>query len=497
MADDDKVRPMTDDEFDFYRKNGRLPTPQETGAQAQKAAAAENAKQAGGGGAGTAGLYERAKKYAGAAAEELGRGAVEAGREAYRKLTGPTPTGGGYLQRITTGEQPLRSMQPGLPSAFQDPQTAAVGQTLSAPFILGEAAAQYGIPRVAASLGTQYLGGRGARYLAEKGGLGERGQAGAEFLGQTVGGVLPFVRLGPAATPRKAAPTGYEDLKPLPTPEPAAKPAPTPRPKSRGPTATETLDAATEKMFPGKKFGDLDHDDQMKVMRGGAGGGPAEPTTVPRGTPPAPVPGAPGGIERREPGPTAYTGPERRVLPGVYQRSGYAQPTAGEQLAADVARARAGTPAGIEEGEAMNLIQRDPTQWEQFKAAAPKQQDAMLVAARNALLEQRKPQPSTLPPTPAATPTPGAAPAAPGAPGATLPTVRPLPRSVTVGPSTSTLPPAPEATTLPPTSAVPKTAQAGTIPPISLEEALRRATGQPEPPKLEPGVPLKEQLGKG
>lgn len=94
------------------------------------------------------------------------------------------------------------------------------------------------------------------------------------------------------------------------------------------------------------------------------------------------------------------------------------------------------------------------------------------------------PAPGTLPLTPAATPTPGPAVPQPGGPGATLPTTPRARPTVPPAPAPQTLGQAPAQ----PVAPVPQ----GTLP--TLDEILRRATGQPEPPR--PGVPLGEQIGK-
>lgn len=265
----------------------------------------------------------------------------------------------------------------------------------------------------------------GGQKLGEKAGpaVGLTPELGGD-IGGIVGGALPTARpLARAArgTPRYSR-AGIDVMSPHePAPEtlpqarapeaPAAPPVPrgTP-PRAPAPTATETLDAATQQFFPGKKFGELDHADQMTVMRGGAGGGPAMPgPEAPQERRIADV-GRPGGAA------------ERRVAPGVYQRSGYSQPTAGEQLAEQIRIARAGQPSGITEGAAQAEIMRDPAEWERFVAGDRKTKDTMLIAAKNRMVQAQAPAAGTLPPAPAPMTLPSARPAAPGLSGATLPT---------------------------------------------------------------------------
>lgn len=106
--------------------------------------------------------------------------------------------------------------------------------------------------------------------------------------------------------------------------------------------------------------------------------------------------------------------------------------------------------------------------------------------------------PGTLPLTPAATPTPAPPAAAPGPTLAGIPTEQELAQQARTLPTTrarATVPAAPAPTTLPSTQPAAANVPQGTPPALSLDEILRRATGQPEPPQ--PGVPLREQLGKG
>jgi hypothetical protein len=95
----------------------------------------------------------------------------------------------GYVQQIAQGDMPLRSMQPGLPSAFQDPHTAAVGAAMSAVPALVTSAATVGIPATVGGLAGSALGSAGSGYLAKQLGAGPRGQALAQFGGGMVGGL--------------------------------------------------------------------------------------------------------------------------------------------------------------------------------------------------------------------------------------------------------------------------------------------------------------------
>lgn len=243
----------------------------------------------------------------------------------------------------------------------------------------------------------------------------ERRAAERGDVGGVIGGALPAAALATlplisearvgrgARRPVGEMPrTGMEDLRPLPGPLEGP----------RAPTATETLDAATEKRFPGRKFGELDHADQMEVMRGGAGGGPPEPTTiptVPRGTPPRP--GAPGG------GRPPLTGERLRDVANIVEGA-FNEPAAGgpeplfrigEQMGLRVAKAPGLAdvyiPKGMSDAEIPGFVAQQHALERQMKPGLPGQ--------------PRQPG-STLTPTPAATPSPGAPGLTPAPPGATL-----------------------------------------------------------------------------
>lgn len=190
-------------------------------------------------------------------------------------------------------------------------------------------------------------------------------------------------RTPPRGTPPGTLP-GTQDLRPLPT---------APGPRRPAPTATETLDAAANRIFPGKKFGELDPEDQMKVMRSGAAGGPNEPTNIiPKSPRPGPgSPGGPGGAERRR----------ENIGPPLGQPE-LRDPRTGE-TPEESARRQVLEMSG---GQAPSPV------FEDFRQAERRRIDQAVEEERRQ--GERRQAPGTLPPIPPST-------TLPGGPGATLP----------------------------------------------------------------------------
>lgn len=91
---------------------------------------------------------------------------------------------------------------------------------------------------------------------------------------------------------------------------------------------------------------------------------------------------SPTGMERRTQAERDYAEAIAATPPG--------QPTPGEQLSRDIRQARAGQPAGVSEGQALQRIMRDPQLYEQFRQSDRKAQERLLIAAKNALIEEQK-----------------------------------------------------------------------------------------------------------
>ncbi|HEX8797851.1 MAG TPA: hypothetical protein VF772_04520, partial [Terriglobales bacterium] len=283
----------------------------------------------------------------------------------------------------------------------------------------------------------------------------------------------------------EAAPAAAEPLRPLPGPLEGP----------RRPTTVEALDAATQAQFPGRKFGDLSTEQQSLVMRSmgerTAGGRVGEERVI-KGTSPTgaerraeeirpgtitpaipierrraggePMGAPPGGVERRQPiagmadWNEAFT---RSAVTG--------QPTPGETLAQTV---KAGETVPPEmEGRVVERLM-NTGRWGQFKALDERGQTSMAREVRDEILREQR-QPGAQGPLPGTSPQPGG-------PGAVPPATPARRGTVPAAPIPATLTPVPQ----------------GTIPPITLDEALRQATGQPEPLRPNPGVPLGEQIGK-
>ena len=99
------------------------------------------------------------------------------------------PVQDSYARQIATGQMPLLSMQPGLPSAYSVPQNAAAAQALSAPFMLGEQIATRGIaaiPTIGRSIAGAAVGSAAGGYGGQH--IGQ--MFGAPKLGGQIGATL-------------------------------------------------------------------------------------------------------------------------------------------------------------------------------------------------------------------------------------------------------------------------------------------------------------------
>lgn len=259
-----------------------------------------------------------------------------------------------------------------------------------------------------AAYGASVPGGKPAEYAAWGGVLGAVFPGLAAMFGRgrsatgaaERGAVEAGEKAGAAAPPTEAKPT-IESIKADIAAQRAAKETAKKAARETKKAALEAKKAATTGEAEGKRAAK----EQMakatataQAEQRAAGMSPT-PTAVPEATAKAAVaenpqikisPATPEKIERRVTSGTSPTGTERRVLPGVYERSAMAQPTAGEKLAEDIRKARAGTPSNITEGDAIQHIQKDPKKWEEFVKAEPKAQDKMKIEAKNELLKIQK-----------------------------------------------------------------------------------------------------------
>jgi hypothetical protein len=134
---------------------------------------------------------------------------VQAGLPGPAKPENPMPDS--YVNQIATDQMHLRSMQPGLPAAGQDPRVATAGSMLSAPFMAAEAPLEFG---------SSLVGSQVAKQGAKLAGAGERGQGVAELVGGLVGGLAPkgikagvnAISEGSTAAPIKAAMPEVADM---------------------------------------------------------------------------------------------------------------------------------------------------------------------------------------------------------------------------------------------------------------------------------------------
>jgi hypothetical protein len=110
-----------------------------------------------------------------------------------------------FVKQITTGQMPLESMQPGLPSPFQHPENRRTAEVLTAPFALGEEVAAEGAIKVGMRLLTGMAGGVAGQEGAKILGGGPRTQAIAGVLGglatgqlgNKLGGIVEAAALSP------------------------------------------------------------------------------------------------------------------------------------------------------------------------------------------------------------------------------------------------------------------------------------------------------------
>lgn len=369
------------------------------------------------------------------------------------------------------------------------------GPNVAAP--LGEQIGRRDIGGAAAQVGAAYLGGKLMPRInaAEVGRRMIPGQGGAEPLLRP----SPTVqRLGAAARDwwrgGPSTVTG-EDLRPLPTPgggggAGATLPPAGPREGPRAPTADEALNARSQAKF-GKDYDELKPEQkrvvardlgvpgqEQRVLTGTSPTGMerrAEGMPLPTIAPEAPVerraPGGqpmgapPGGVERRRP-----TQAELDWDESLRRSAVTGQPMGGETLAEAVRQGGERIPPEMEGRVVQRLMQTG--RWDQFKALDSRGQSGMAREVRDEILREQR-QPGTQGPLPGTTQAPGG----PGGAGGGVPPA----------PAPSTLTPTPEGR--PAGQNVPQ----GTAP--TLDEILRRATGQPEPQKPKPGVPLREQPG--
>lgn len=345
------------------------------------------------------------------------KAAYDVSRESVRQLMASRARGEPWYKQAASAGAPLIGLS--------EPQVRRAGEAGDIPGILGAITPSLGYAAAPALL--ERAGGEAMPRVRGRGLPGEGGGGGA-----------------PGA-----------DLRPLPRP--------------RGPTATETLDAATQRRFPGKTFGELDHSDQMEVMRGGAAGGPAEPTTippVPRGTPPRP--GAPGGgvtlaptPKPRPPGPGAT--PEETMFHELFGPQ--------HEEAAQLAE----WETGSREGKTPEPLFRMGEQMGLRVAKAPGLADVYIpkgmadaeipgfVAQQHALERQMKPGLPGQPGQPGGgLPTTQGVPSVPGQPGLT-----PAPSGATITPAHGTRPAAPALQDL---LRGWGGAEEGTLPPVRPEE---------------------------
>lgn len=87
---------------------------------------------------------------------------------------------------------------------------------------------------------------------------------------------------------------------------------------------------------------------------------------------------SPTGVERRTQARQDYQAAIESTPPG--------QPTPGEKLSQEIRAARAGAPAGITEGEALQRIMLDPERYAKYQEADQKGRDRMLVQAKNEMV---------------------------------------------------------------------------------------------------------------
>lgn len=516
MAGDDDIKPMSDDEFEFYRKNGRLPTPQETGALMQQRTAAATTKQ--GGAAPGAGIAAGIGRFAASAPGAL----KQMAGEAWRKAITPPPPG----QARTLGEAARQTgYGTGIFGSHEHPEVelAKAGyrdikggeyqKGLHELFGAGTEFLRPTLPAVGAGglipaargLATMYAAGAVGKQLGPTVGL-------TPELGEDIGTLVGGARKGG----REPAPR--ETIRPVEAPPPYRGPGPatpseaapvTPRPRGprpgpvqgpKLPTAEESLNVPAREMF-GKDYKDLGPD--QKRAAASRMGGPAgeQPTPLPTIAPEAAerrvrdVGPAPGGVDQRSVNRdiqtlTATEPMKAHLLSDTFEQWKKATGTEKQVLADRIngmqsemqtvpgMTTKAPEPSIFKPGETVSgWKKQEPMTREEAEAESAKRTAGRTARFGGAATGQPIPT--------GPIPTPAPAPAAPGGPGAAMPTVTPPLARANVPPA-----PAPTPLTPLPAANVPQ----GTIPPISLDEALRQATGQPPPPK--PGVPLGEQLGK-
>lgn len=468
----DGSRPMSDEEFNFYRKNGRMPTPQETGAILQQKAAAENKRQ---------GAAPAAEAPAGPKKpfmQKLG----EAGE---RGGWGTGVFGSTEHPEVGLAKQAYEDLKSG---EYQDALHHLYGATMET---LRPTAGMIGYGGVPAALKSM-AGAYGVGKLGEKVGpaVGLKPELGGD-IGSFFGGFLPQVRAvyrtWKAGQPKYSGareetmpPSAPAPETPPQTPAPAAPAPKTPTPATPEPLAgigssVAALDAATRRMGLGDSFENLSQENKLRVMREGGVDTGALPPVERR------KPGGPGvsptGLERRGGG----AAPPPAAAPNVPQGTPPAGPAAGG----------AGPEPFTTKKDSMGITWAVTAGLPDISIPSrltPAEIPAY-VAEKQALQRQGLQNLPKTTPTPTPTPTPsGDVPAPTAAPSGKLPTVTPFPKPGTQEPPppeatlpTTNVPPAPAPTTL-------GGGTTGTTPP-GLEQLIPGWTGGEEErqlPKVKP-----------